>query len=58
MKGGDLVVLVLGMAVVGGVFETDDGAIRDGVVRRLVKVLRGDGEVTETKSRGMKEREE
>lgn len=58
MKGGDLVVLVLGMAVVGGVFETDEGAIRDGVVRRLVKVLRGDGEVTETKSRGMKEREE
>lgn len=58
MNGGDLVVLVLGMAVVGGVFETDEGAIRDGVVRRLVKGLRGDGEVTETKSRGMKEREE
>lgn len=53
-----MVVLVLGMAVVGGVFETDEGAIRDGVVRRLVKGLRGDGEVTETKSRGMKEREE
>lgn len=51
MKGGDLVVLVLGMAVVGGLFETDEGAIRDGVVRRLVRVLRGDGGVTEMKSR-------
>lgn len=58
MKGGDLVVLVLGMAVVGGLFETDEGAIRDGVVRRLVRVLRGDGGVTEMKSRGVKERGE
>lgn len=57
MKGGDLVVLVLGMAVVGGLFETDEGAIRDGVVRRLVRVLRGDGGVTEMKSRrGERER--
>lgn len=50
--------LVLGMAVVGGVFENDEGAIRDGMVRRLVKGLRGDGGATEMKSRGTKERGE
>lgn len=58
VKGGDLVVLVLGMAVLGGVSEIDEGAIRDGVVRRLVKSLRGYDRVTELKSRGRKEREE
>lgn len=58
VKGGDLVVLVLGMAVLGGVFETDEGAIRDRVVRRLVNSLRGYGGVTEVKSRGLKERED
>ena len=58
VKGGDLVVLVLGMAVLGGVFETDEGAIRDRVVRRLVNSLRGYGGVTEVKGRGQKEREE
>lgn len=58
MKGGDLVVLVLGMAVLGGVSEIDEGAIRDGVVRRLVKSLRGYDRVTELKSIGRKEREE
>jgi len=58
VKGGDLVVLVLGMAVLGGVFEIDEGAIRDGVVRRLVNSLRGYGGVTELTSRGRKEREE
>lgn len=51
-------VLVLGMAIMGGLFETDEGAIRDGVVRRLLKGLRGDGGLTEMKSRAVKEREE
>lgn len=58
VKGGDLVVFVLGMAVLGGVSEIDEGAIRDGVVQRLVNSLRGYGGVTELKSRGRKEREE
>lgn len=58
MKGGDLVVLVLGMAVLGGVFEADEKAIRDKMVRRLVNSLRGYGGVIEVKSRGLKGREE
>lgn len=58
VKGGDLVVLVLGMAIMGGLFETDEGAISDGMLRRLVKGLRGDGGQTEMKSKGVKEREE
>lgn len=43
IKGGDLWILVAGMAVLGGVYERDPGAVRDGWVRRGLGGLRGEG---------------
>lgn len=42
VKGGDLWVLVAGMAVVGAVYERDPAAVTDGVTRRVVGGMRGE----------------
>ncbi|MCJ1464809.1 hypothetical protein MMC07_003423 [Pseudocyphellaria aurata] len=43
ITGGDLWVLVAGMAVLGGIYERDPGAVRAGWVRRGLGGLRGEG---------------
>lgn len=43
IKGGDLLVLVAGMAVLGGVYERDPGAVQAGWLRRGLGGLRGEG---------------
>ncbi|KAF2724474.1 hypothetical protein K431DRAFT_281905 [Polychaeton citri CBS 116435] len=42
-KGGDVAVFMLGLALLGAVFEKDRKAIDSGVVRRGLEVLRGEG---------------
>lgn len=43
IKGGDLWVLVAGMALLGGIYERDPDAVRAGWVRRGLGVMRGEG---------------
>jgi len=42
IKGGDVLVFAASLAVVGAVYERDRKAIAGGMIRRGVRVLRGD----------------
>ena len=41
VKGGDVLLFVVGLAVINGVYERDDEAV-DGMVRKGVRFLRGE----------------
>lgn len=57
IKGGDLWVLVAGMAVLGGVYERDPGAVRAGWVRRVLGGLRGEGWSSKLDRKGLDEKD-
>lgn len=52
VKGGDLLVLVAGMAALGAVYDRDPKAVTDGVVRRVARGMRGDAGVDHTGGEG------
>lgn len=53
MKGGDVGLFVVGLALVGGVYEARPSAVRGALIRKGLGILRGDGWV----DRAVKEKE-
>ena len=45
VRGGDVLVFVVGLAVLNVVGEVREGVVEDGGVRVVMRVLRGEGEV-------------
>lgn len=43
IKGGDVGLFVVGLAIANAVFEKDKSAVHGGVIRRGFRGLRGDG---------------
>lgn len=58
IKGGDLWILIAGMALLGGIHERDPDAIRAGWVRRGLSVMRGEGSSEQSAGNGSDEKNE